>query len=222
MNAPTATPREPHEIALLLPWYLSETLAEEERELLEDHLLSCAACREELTSVSIQRQHLRAVFANAHMPPARLHEKVMGSVRAPPPARERRTSPLQAVAEFFQALMRPGWAPTAAVVFIVLQAGTLSWLLIDDRMRDPTSSVTTRSVAPATTQPRIRVVFNPSATQLDIRTALLALGGRVVDGPTADGAYVIQLPAEAPTVLAQRLRELRERPGLVERIENVQ
>jgi anti-sigma factor RsiW len=209
-------------MALLLPWYLSETLSEEERLLLEDHLLSCAACREELASVSTQRQHLRAVFANALVPAASLHERVMGGVRAPPPARERPTSPLKAVADLFQALIRPGWTSTAAVVLIVLQAGMLSWLLIDDRMRDPTSSVTTRSVEPAITQPRIRVVFNPSATEQDIRTALLALGGRVVDGPTADAGYVIQLPAEAPTVLAQRLRELRERPGLVERIENVQ
>jgi hypothetical protein len=102
------------------------------------------------------------------------------------------------------------------VLLIVVQAGALTWLSYERSHTPP--PVTSRGIEPATA--RVRIVFNPRATEQEIRTALQTLGGRIVDGPSADGAYVIQLPAVAPPVLSQRLRALREQPGLVERIEN--
>jgi hypothetical protein len=112
--------------------------------------------------------------------------------------------------------MRPAWAPALAVLLIIVQAGALAWLSYERSHNPP--PVTARGIEPSAA--RIRIVFNPLATEQDIRSALRTLGGRIVDGPAPDGVYVIQLPAVAPTVLSQRLRALREQPGLVERIEN--
>jgi anti-sigma factor RsiW len=236
-----------HPAALLMPWYASGTLSERERLEVENHLRTCAACCAELESVGVFRQHARTLFEDQPIPERRMFEAVMSRVEADTAARmqevasarvqedaatrvaqdsaartrsagSRSSEPgvLDALMQPLRALMRPAWVPALAVLLIIVQAGALTWLAYE-RSHTP-SPVTARGIEPSAA--RIRIVFNPRATERDIRTALQTLGGRIVDGPAADGAYVIQLPAVAPTVLSQRLRALREQPGLVERIEN--
>jgi len=220
MNTPGSQPPKPHEAALLLPWYLNRTLPEAQARSVEEHLLVCEECRAEFESASDTRGQLRAAFDEAPAPSARLRDRVMSQVRKESVAenrrsRSRRPSPLRALSHFLQRLMQPNWAPAAAMALILLQAGAITWLV-----QPETRDVTTRSVAPAGVA-HIRIVFNPRVTEEEIRRGLQALGGRIVDGPGPDGAYVVQLPAESPTEISRRLRELRERPGLIERIENV-
>jgi anti-sigma factor RsiW len=212
MTATRPQPPGPHEAALLLPWYVGGTLGDGERLFVEAHLRECAECRSELESVEDVRQRTRAMFGSGLAPSARLHAEVMARVRESPPTAP---TPLQSFAEALQWLLRPKWAPALAALLIVVQAGALGWFVLQG---SPQPEVRTRSVEAAAA--RIRVVFNPNATEAEIRAALTALGGRIVDGPSADGVYVIELPAVEPTILSQRLRELRQRPGLVERIEN--
>jgi anti-sigma factor RsiW len=231
MTTQKPQPPEPHEVALLLPWYVGGTLAEDERAVVEAHLRECADCRGELESIVNLRQRTRAMFASAPQPSPRLHAAVMAGVRqsqpgptaqakgATPAASRpaRRSRPLFAsIAGALQMLMRPSWAPALAVLLIVVQAGALSWLVFQPR--GPEQGVQPRGIESGAAH--IRIVFNPHAAEQDIRAALTALGGRIVDGPSPDGAYVIELPPVEPKVLSQRLRELRARPGIVERIEN--
>jgi hypothetical protein len=103
------------------------------------------------------------------------------------------------------------------ITLVMLQAGTIVWLSTQ-RLAPP--EVTPRAI-PRSETTRIRVVFDPRATEQDIRSALQALGGRIVDGPTTTGTYVIELPPEEPATLGRKIRELRERPGLVQHIELV-
>ena len=50
------------------------------------------------------------------------------------------------------------------------------------------------------------VLFAPDATERELRAALEQAGGRLVDGPTASGAYIVQVaPEKRPAALA-RLR----------------
>jgi anti-sigma factor RsiW len=222
----------PHESALLLPWYVSATLAERERLEVAAHLRVCAECRAELESVLMTREQMRGLFADEPMPEQSMHEAVMTSVRLVSPDRsERSTSagfqvhgrpythrgPLLACADALRTLLRPRWAPALAVMLVMLQAGTIVWLSIPDTTRD---GVATRAVAPPEAT-RIRVVFYPRAAEQDIRTALRALGGRIVDGPTANGGYIIELPPEDPLTLSRKIRALRERSGLVQQMELV-
>jgi len=237
MTAPNVKPPAPHEAALLLPWYLNGTLAEPERRLVAEHLVACEECRSELAMTEELRRRMQAMLAEAPSPSASLRAQVMrrlaeqrhsSSLRAPARALGSALAPVKhtrrpGFAGFLRRLLQPDWAPAAAALLILVQAGAISWLAFESRPRPSTSDgqITTRSVEPAAAT-RIRIVFNPRAVEADIRAALQALGGRIVDGPGEDAAYVIQLPAESPAVIAQRLRELRERPGLIERIENVQ
>jgi anti-sigma factor RsiW len=201
---------------LLLPWYANGTLAEGERLKVEAHLRECAECRGELESVVSLRQDARAMFESEPAPSARLRSEVMARVRKSRRGAAQPRPFLESLATLFQPLMRPKWAPALAAMLIVVQAGMLGWFALQS---SPQPEVQPRGVETAAA--RIRIVFNPHATEQDIRAALTALNGRIVDGPSADGGYVIELPAVEPTVLSQRLRELRERPGVVERIENV-
>jgi len=219
MNAPGTQPPKPHETVLLLPWYLNRTLAEEERRSVEEHLLVCGGCRAELESTVASRGQLRAAWDQLPVPAASLRDRVMSQVRQEGVASAGKTrrapSPMQTLSEFLQRLMQPTWVPTAALAVILLQAGAITWLV-----QPQAPEINTRGVGPVAAA-RIRVVFNPHATMGEIREGLVALGGFIVDGPGLDGAYVVQLPPESPAEISRRLRELRERPGLVERIENV-
>jgi hypothetical protein len=50
------------------------------------------------------------------------------------------------------------------------------------------------------------VMFAPDTTDRELRAALGQVDGRIVDGPTASGAYIVRVvPAERPAALA-RLR----------------
>jgi anti-sigma factor RsiW len=211
----TLQPPAPHDAALLLPWYVNGTLTESEHRTVAAHLHECATCRAELGSISEVRELTQAAFASSPVP-ARLHADVMSRVKAHAP---RHLQPsrtlLQSLADALTSLRPPQWAAALAVAIIVVQAGALGWFALN---WSPESQVRSRGVE--SSAPRIRVVFNPRATEGEVRAALTALGGRIVDGPSKEGAYLIELPRVEPTVLSQRLRELRARPGLVERIEN--
>jgi anti-sigma factor RsiW len=205
----TLQPPTPHDAELLLPWYVNGTLAESEHRAVEAHLRECAACSGELESVREVRQQAREVFANAPVP-ARLRAEVLSRVKAQASRRTLWQSLVDALS-----VRPPRWAAALAVAIIVVQAGALGWFALQGT---PEPQVRARSVESSAA--RIRIVFNPRATEEEIRAGLIALGGRIVDGPSPDGGYVVELPAVEPTVLSQRLRELRARPGLVERIEN--
>jgi hypothetical protein len=241
----------PHETALLLPWYASAKLAERERLDVMAHLRDCAECRAELDSVLRSREQMRELFGHQPVPEQSMWQAVMTSVdlvtsdtlersaprrraslgangMAPtldrPPQGAHGQSPMRwlhgsllACADALRVLLRPRWAPTLAVMLVVLQAGMLVWRSIPHTGRD---RLTTRAIAPPELT-RIRVVFYPRATEQDIRSALQALGGRIVDGPATNGAYVIELAQESPLTLGRKIRVLREQSGLVQQMELV-
>ncbi|MEJ0006788.1 MAG: hypothetical protein WDM77_10605 [Steroidobacteraceae bacterium] len=45
------------------------------------------------------------------------------------------------------------------------------------------------------------------------------LGGHIVDGPTADGAFIIELSRADPKLISARIRSLKGRPDLIQSIE---
>ena len=81
-----------------------------------------------------------------------------------------------------------GWAVAAGVGAVVV-VGSLS-------PHTPTSAAYHTLAAPPATRPgNVVVVFQPTATEAQIRAALTASGARLVDGPTAADAYVLNVPA---------------------------
>jgi len=226
-----------HEVVLLLPWYLNGKLAEGERIEVERHLSNCPECRRELESLSEVRTQTRDMLAAVPGPSDRVRQAVMQQIRRSPSAAEEAASAasgrakptpgrspglLDRFAEALGALFRPQWVPALAVLLIVGQAGALAWLAGGSgppaAPGGEPGGLGQRGVGSAPV--RLRILFGPTASVRDVAAAIHDLGGRIVDGPTAEGAFVIELQAASPQETSSRLRALRERPGLVESIEN--
>ena len=62
---------------------------------------------------------------------------------------------------------------------------------------------------------RLRIVFQPTAPEQDIRRLLLETRARIVAEPSADGVYIIEVPATDPARIARQLAALRGHPELV-------
>ena len=214
MSAPTEQDPGVHPEALLLPWLLGGRLNERERQEVQQHLNACAECRRELDSLQPLRQQMRAMVEQAPPPSARVHATVTARIAQ----RVARPTPLlEAIAGLCRDALRPRWAPALLILLLAGQLGALTWLLTTSRPGGGELHTRSAGNAPA----RVAVTFNPQATQRQVNEAVRDLGGKIVDGPTADGAYVIELGSISPQQTAARLRALRARGDLVQRIESV-
>jgi predicted anti-sigma-YlaC factor YlaD len=186
------------EVRDLLPWYVTATLDEGERRLVDEHLQTCAACRNELE----WEQQLRA--ANNAALPARNVDRAFAAMRARLPARSHEVSWFAKLRE--QLLPRPwtGWALTAQAVVIV----GLAVALWSGRAQPIADAHTYRALSrSAAAQPvRLVVAFAPQTPLAEIRRMLLANGARIVDGPTAADAYILTVAPERADTALQQLR----------------
>ncbi len=71
-------------------------------------------------------------------------------------------------------------------------------------------------VSEASAKHTLQVVFAPTVTEQDIRTALMEARARIVDGPGALGIYTLEFASEADMQAA--LRQLSEKTTLIENI----
>lgn len=158
----------------LLPWYANETLAGEERARVERHVASCAQCRAELELLKSVRREIKtmdAVEGPGELARARLLQE----------ARRTRPRPVR-------------WMPAAlaaSVAIIALQAALLLWLWPQEDRYTPLGPAPSQQVI-------LQVRFAPEATEREIRAALGAVNGSIVDGPGALGVYRIRLDALRP------------------------
>jgi anti-sigma factor RsiW len=216
MSKPDEHLPRPHEQASSLAWYVAGTLSEHERRDVEQHLETCAECRAELASIQVLRRDLRGAYDAEPGPSSRVKNIVLERIRASsaePVTKIDALSRRELVAPrdqgrkqgWSRALRVPHWASAAALLLIVVQAGFLLRANFD---KVPgAGEVTTRALPPQTT--RLRAVFDPQASALQISQVLNSLQARIVDGPTREGAYVIELQPGDPKVLAAKLKVAR-------------
>jgi anti-sigma factor RsiW len=173
------------ETRLLLPWYATGRLERADAARVEAHLADCPRCRAEL---KLERR-LKAQVAD--LPSAVDQGWAAMLERLQPP--RRKGVALSRLSNRAGGLWRAGgpwigWAVAAGVGAVVV-VGSLS-------PHTPTAAAYhTLSAPPATRPGNVVVVFQPTATEAQIRAALTASGARLVDGPTAADAYVLNVPA---------------------------
>ncbi|HET6804043.1 MAG TPA: zf-HC2 domain-containing protein [Frateuria sp.] len=167
----------------LLPWLVNGTLQGEELERVRAHLAGCAACqREEAWLRSLQEACRTEDAATA---PSRR-------------AVHRRGRPA-----IHHALRRRAWQHWVIAVQAVLVLVLGVALLRPERA--PPAAYHTLS-APDASRARLVVVFAPSLSEARMRQLLRACDARVVDGPTAAGAWVLSVPAARATPIREALR----------------
>jgi hypothetical protein len=132
-------------------------------------------------------------------------------LRAAPPAAGVAVDPEAALAHLLPRLpaRTPRWMPWALAAQFLVIAGLGALLL----QAPPAYRVLGSTAAPAAAN--LVVMFKPQATDARIRALLAHAGARVVDGPTAGGAWLLHVEAAH---LAGSVRALRAAPevGLAE------
>jgi anti-sigma factor RsiW len=171
----------------LLPWYVNGTLEGDELECVRRHLGECAQCREE--SEWLRQLHAACVAA----------ESVPGASPAFRNLRQRlETRSTNAARPTW--LHRAGFRRGAWLPWFV--AGSLAVIvtLATSVLQQTSAPALYRTLGDAGSPSRasgsLVVVFDPAATEADLRRILREAGARVVDGPTQSNAYVLEVPAE--------------------------
>lgn len=169
----------------LLPWFVTGALTGKEAAQVETHLAECAECRTDMEIEKTLARQVRVLPCDVERGWATLKARLDEARIAPrkPGLFSRRISIGWAVA-----------AQAASLAVVILVAictlGQLLWLY------------RTRGSPPAAPGNLI-VIFKPDAPEAALRTLLMRNQARIVDGPTAADAYVLQVaPDRRPAVLA--------------------
>ncbi len=184
----------------LLPWFVNGTLDADERTLVERHLAECARCRQEAEWLRGLHAALAAGEASSESP--RTFRKLRRRLETP--GRHSRT-PSGRVG-------RASWTHWVMGAQLALIAG-LGTVVVQSALHDVDHAgrYQTLAVQGKAGQPRgaLVVVFDPGTSEAELRRVLREVGARVVDGPTATNAYVLDVPARGQGEALQKLRAER-------------
>lgn len=208
MNEPETLPPGIHEEAALLPCFANGTLEARERQDLERHLASCQSCKAELNELQSLQTELINVYQAEPGPSPQMarfvHSMVAKEALGRTVHQSKRDGWLKQFDQWLRSLFLPRWVPTFAVLFMVAQVGLFTWATLT---KYPSDVATTRSIGPQTA--RFAVLFQTTVTEEQIRTAIQAVRGRIVDGPSQEGVYTIEVLAADSAVARQKLETLR-------------
>ena len=220
MTDPNTLPANLHPEAALLPWYVNGTLREQDQQPVTRHLETCAVCRAEFEELSRMRTELRRIYDAQPSPSPRTTQAVMDLLNRDTSTQGKVLSArrhwMETVDSWFRSLLMPRWAPTLLAIVLVAQLGVLVWTL---NQPVPSDHVTSRSISPPTA--RLRVTFQGQASAVAIESLLHSVRGRIVDGPTADGMYTVEILADNESTLQKKLTDLQGHSEIVQSVGSV-
>jgi anti-sigma factor RsiW len=182
------------EIQQILPWYAAGTLEPQDRAHVDAHLEGCADCQAELRLDHRLRGVISELPLDVEQGWAALRRQ-MGSEAA-----ERRpaTHRLARIFAIFGRPLKLGWFVAAEAAFAAFALVVIGHPAVPHYYR----AMATPQLAAAG---NVIVIFRSDEPERAMRAALLASRARIVDGPTAAGAYILSIPADRTAGLA-RLR----------------
>ena len=196
-------PEQPiHTEATLLPGYVSHTLTPDERQEVDHHLQSCAACQQELQEIKIMHTAIKTAIEKRPGPSPAAFAKVMSRIHqetqtAPKDIRiGTETSWLESIERSVRSLFEVRWAPALASLLIVGQAVILLAVLggPDGQVGPGSGPIIERGVpqgTPVIPLIKIQVTFVETAQEIHIRRLVQGLGGQIISGPTSEGLYTL-------------------------------
>lgn len=200
----------PHEEAQrLLPWLVNGRLDPDEAAWLSSHVDVCDGCRrdiEALRSLQVHCLQPRSIAGDVEAGWQRLRRRL--DLQQP------RSSTRARLAAWWHA--RPRWQP-----LLLAAQGALIVLLALAPWRAPQQAAQPaqyRTLGAATPPAQLVVVFDGDVREARLRRLLQASGARIVDGPSAVGAYTL---AVSPARVAGVRDALQASPDvvLVERLD---
>jgi anti-sigma factor RsiW len=183
------------ELQRLLPWYVTGRLDPAEHARVEAHLAGCEECQEEVRFERTLAQSVKNLPLDAEVGWRRLARRL----KAEPPRAQGRWPGARSAAQW------GGWAVAACALIAV-------GVTVAPRLQASNAAYHALGAPHSVTPGNMVVIFRPDTPERVIRSALTAVGARIVDGPTAADAYVLQVPAAQRT---QALAQLRSRNNIV-------
>lgn len=198
-----------HDICIeLIPWYVSQSLDEVEKSMVEDHLSTCLVCRRELED-SRDLQHCMMDLENHSLAQKHAFLKLTQRIEFENssggnnrtwthqlfPWIQKLKSGFLSVPVFYQR----AFVTQTFVLFLVI--GTLAFNMPANQsgqdegyvyygLTDVASNIQGEFV-------RYYLKFSEGATEKDVREILLSMNGEIVRGPTISGMYVVDFPTQA-------------------------
>lgn len=205
----------------LLPWYLNGSLSAEEQAMVERALASDPALQAELASLELMRETVRESSDSVAVPASDFDlvmQRIDGVEEAPvhaPAAREPIGSRwLDSVRALFA---MPGlrFAAVAAALVIMLQSAAIVGLMVEapDQGAGYQTATSGEPAGAVAAGPRLLLMFQAEASLAEVAGLLGEVGARIVDGPSQEGAYIVELGAEGD--LAAVLKRLQAREDLI-------
>jgi anti-sigma-K factor RskA len=184
----------------LLPWYVNDTLGDDERRQVEAYLERNRDARDEVELLrELRRQVKEEKIENSpgELGLQRLRREIKQADREQAGS-DRMTGRTVTVASFWRPLA------VAACLAVVIQAGVMIGL-----SGGPGSEVEIAHGTAGLTAPVLQVTFAPDATEQEIREVLQAAGASIAEGPTALGIYNLRLVDAETTSVEEALTTLR-------------
>jgi anti-sigma factor RsiW len=192
----------------LLPWYVNGSLELSERERVEAHLAGCPRCQEEARLCRRTADEIAAAGEVAPSPHPVQLQRMLARIDESEREERQQGTGRRLLLPFRSLVAAPRPLRTALVAqaaMILLLLGTLAWSARRPGLpaaAAPGAAYRTLSnpePAPVASVP-LRVMFQPQATEREIRELLRGVNGEITAGPSASGAYTVAVPAAGEPV----------------------
>ena len=192
--------KSPHdEVQELLPWFVNGTLAPEEVERVEAHLADCAECQVELSAERKLASALSTIPLDCESRWERMEERLNAESQARFGAMGHRM-----VGGLWRKRVPLGWAVASPIA----AAAALTLMIVSVAPKPPSEPVYRALGAAETIQPANLVVqFEPTTRVRDMQGLLQSVNARLVDGPTATGAYLLRVDQSKRELALKHLRD---------------
>jgi hypothetical protein len=186
--------RDAHEQSqMLLPWRVNGTLEPGDATVFEAHLAECSECRDDLAAnMALHELYSGMPVKGPAVRPALLDALGKDAAR-----------PLRTDRHFLKRHLSTRWGRVAQAAIAAAAAVTVV-LFVAPAERDGDYRLLGADT-PAT-HGNAMVLFSPDTAERDLRAALEQAGARLVDGPTASGAYIVQIPEQDRAAALDGLR----------------
>lgn len=171
----------------MLPWYVNQTLEPREHAEVRAHMQDCPGCRREVESHALIRKGMRRGEQVLPAPMASL-DGLMKRISSYEASSLRRWQRWLAARFEGGALERAVIAQAATILLLV---AVLAWFAT--RPEPPAEYRTLGASWQLAGRDYIQLVPRESATAAQVKGLLQQVGGRIVHGPSAGGAYIVEL-----------------------------
>lgn len=177
-----------------IPEYCNQRLSAKERNQFEKLLREDQDMAKEYQDFRNTRDLYRTIDASEPQPSEELFARITQAVELRGKGRERKAQPIPEQANLFANLWQKLRNSLAVPwMLAVAQAAVIVLLLVPAPRETVYSTLSGTEMAATMEKQRINVVFRESATEVEIRHLLHAIGGSVLSGPSREGRYVIAL-----------------------------